>query len=79
MVCYRSKPIRERAPCAPYPLTGPTRVKGTRGMSDKHPECPLCNPLNCKEYHNPKVCAFAPRDKACLKRKRPKAKLATRA
>jgi hypothetical protein len=47
-------------------------------MSEKNPECPLCNPLNCKEYHNPKVCAFARRDKACIKRKRPKTKSSVR-
>lgn len=39
-------------------------------MSKKHPECPLYNPLNCKEYHNPKVCAFVRKDKACLKKGR---------
>ena len=43
-------------------------------MSDKHPECPLYNPLNCKEYYNPKVCAFVKKDKVCLKKKKPKAK-----
>lgn len=42
-------------------------------MSDKHPECPLYNPLNCKEYYNPKVCAFVKKDKVCLKKKKPKA------
>jgi hypothetical protein len=41
-------------------------------MSEKHPECPLYNPLNCKEYHNPKLCAFVRKDKACLKKKKPK-------
>jgi len=25
-------------------------------MSAKNPECPLYNPLNCKEYYNPKLC-----------------------
>jgi hypothetical protein len=44
-------------------------------MSDKHPECPLYNPLNCKEYYNPKVCAFVKKDKVCLKKKKPKNKL----
>ncbi len=43
-------------------------------MSEKHPECPLYNPLNCKEYYNPKLCAFVRKDKACLKKKKPKAK-----
>ncbi len=43
-------------------------------MSEKNPECPLYNPLNCKEYYNPKVCAFVKKDKICLKKKKPKAK-----
>jgi hypothetical protein len=41
-------------------------------MSEKHPECPLYNPLNCKEYFNPKLCAFVRPDKTCLKKKKPK-------
>jgi hypothetical protein len=49
-------------------------VKETRCMSEKNPECPLYNPLNCKEYYNPKLCAFVRRDKACLKKKKPKVK-----
>jgi hypothetical protein len=43
-------------------------------MSEKHPECPLYNPLNCKEYYNPKLCAFVRKDKVCLKKKKPKTK-----
>ena len=43
-------------------------------MSEKHPECPLYNPLNCKEYYNPKLCAFVRKDKDCLKKKKPKTK-----
>jgi hypothetical protein len=43
-------------------------------MSEKHPECPLYNPLNCKEYYNPKLCAFVRKDKICLKKKPPKPK-----
>lgn len=43
-------------------------------MSEKHPECPLYNPLNCKEYYNPKLCAFVRKDKKCLKKKKPKQK-----
>lgn len=43
-------------------------------MSEKHPECPLYNPLNCKEYYNPKLCAFVRKDKNCLKKKKPKNK-----
>ena len=41
-------------------------------MSEKNPECPLYNPLNCKEYYNPKLCAFVRKDKICLKKKKPK-------
>ena len=40
-------------------------------MSEKHPECPLYNPLNCKEYYNPKLCAFVRKDRICLKKKKP--------
>ncbi len=40
-------------------------------MSEKHPECPLYNPLNCKEYYNPKICAFVKKDRICLKKKKP--------
>lgn len=39
-------------------------------MSEKHPECPLYNPLNCKEYHNPKLCAFARKDGECRKKRK---------
>mgnify|MGYP001573790972 CR=1 FL=1 len=46
-------------------------MKETRCMSEKHPECPLYNPLNCKDYCNPKLCAFVRGDKACLKKKKP--------
>lgn len=41
-------------------------------MSEKNPECPLYNPLNCKEYYNPQVCAFVKKDKLCLKKKKAK-------
>lgn len=47
-------------------------------MSEKNPECPLYNPLNCKEYYNPKLCAFTRKDKQCLKKKKPKAKAAAK-
>jgi hypothetical protein len=40
-------------------------------MSEKNPECPLYNPSNCKEYCNPKVCAFVKKDKICLKKRKP--------
>ena len=42
-------------------------------MSEKHPECPLYNPLNCKEYHNPKLCAFVRKDNVCRKKTKAKA------
>jgi hypothetical protein len=45
-----------------------------RDMSENKPECPLYNPLNCKEYFNPKLCAFVREDKECLKKKKPKQK-----
>jgi hypothetical protein len=47
---------------------------GIRTMSEKNPECPLYNPLNCKEYYNPKLCAFVRKDRVCLKKKKPKSK-----
>jgi hypothetical protein len=43
-------------------------------MSEKHPECPLYNPLNCKEYYNPKLCAFVRKDRICLKKKKARTK-----
>ena len=46
-------------------------------MSEKHPECPLYNPLNCKEYYNQNLCAFVRNDKVCLKKKKPKPKKTT--
>jgi hypothetical protein len=51
-----------------------TYKKGGKELSEKYPECPLYNPLNCKEYYNPKLCAFVRKDKVCLKKKKPKAK-----
>jgi len=42
-------------------------------MSEKQPECPLYNPLNCKEYHNPKLCAFVRNDAVCRKKKKNRA------
>jgi len=50
----------------------PIHEREYRSMSEKHPECPLYNPLNCKEYYNPKLCAFVRKDKICLKKKKPK-------
>ncbi len=43
-------------------------------MSEKYPECPLYNPSNCKEYYNPKLCAFVKKDKICLKKTKTKKK-----
>jgi hypothetical protein len=43
-------------------------------MSVKHPECPLYNPINCKEYYNAKLWAFVKKDKICLKKKKTKNK-----
>ena len=42
-------------------------------MSKKYPECPLYNHDNCKDLHNPKLCAIVRKDKKCLK-KNPKSK-----
>ena len=52
------------------------KIRGQLSMSEKNPECPLYNPLNCKEYYNPKLCAFVRKDKVCLKKKKPKPKKA---
>ncbi|ACL02738.1 hypothetical protein [Desulfatibacillum aliphaticivorans] len=41
-------------------------------MAGKHPECPLYNPVNCREYYNPKVCAVVRADKVCLKKRKAK-------
>jgi hypothetical protein len=62
-----------------FPDVGETRsAKGKASMSEKNPECPLYNPLNCKEYYNPKLCAFVRKDKNCLKKKKPRNKDNTR-
>ncbi len=42
-------------------------------MSEKNPECPLYNPLNCREYHNPKLCAFVRKDSVCQKKAKSRA------
>lgn len=47
-------------------------------MSQKHPECPLYNPLNCKEYYNPKLCALVRKDRMCRKKMKSKTKPAVR-
>jgi hypothetical protein len=57
--------------CVPILPLPPRHVAS---MSDKNPECPLYNPLNCKEFHNPKLCAFVRKDHACLKKKKPGSK-----
>ncbi|MFP4668647.1 MAG: hypothetical protein ACLFMN_07610 [Desulfobacterales bacterium] len=41
-------------------------------MSRNTPECPLYNPLNCKEYNNPKLCALARTDRTCKKKNKHK-------
>lgn len=43
-------------------------------MQTKNPECPISNPQNCKEYYNPKICAFSKKDRICLKKKKPRLK-----
>lgn len=40
-------------------------------MKQNNPECPLYNPLNCKEYNNPVLCAFVRSDRTCRKKKKP--------
>ena len=45
-------------------------------MSKQYPECPLYNHNNCKEVHNPKVCAIVREDKKCLKKLNKSAKKA---
>ncbi|MCF8111329.1 MAG: hypothetical protein K9J85_07540 [Desulfobacteraceae bacterium] len=42
-------------------------------MSQNTPECPLYNPLNCKEYNNPKLCALVRADRTCKKKNKHKA------
>ncbi len=37
-------------------------------MSKQYPECPLYNHANCRELHNPKICALSKKDKICLKK-----------
>ena len=37
-------------------------------MSKRYPECPLANHINCRELHNPKLCAIVHKDKKCLKK-----------
>ncbi len=39
-----------------------------RNMSKKFPECPLYNHNNCKDFHNPKICAVVKKDKVCLRK-----------
>lgn len=43
-------------------------------MAQTNAECPLYNPLNCKEYNNPKLCAFIRKDRVCLKKKKTRTK-----
>ena len=51
-------------------------------MSKQYPECPLYNHANCRELHNPKLCALVRKDKKCLRKlsknvKRQKNKMGT--
>ncbi len=39
-------------------------------MKQKKTQCPLTNPLNCKEYYNPNLCAFVRKDGKCTKKKK---------
>ena len=39
-------------------------------MSKQYPECPLYKHDNCREFHNPKLCAVVKEDKICLKKKK---------
>lgn len=59
MLCYSIHKLNKEA------------KRETLDMSEKYPECPLYNPMNCKEYYNPKICAFARSDKSCTKKKKP--------
>jgi len=43
-------------------------------MSKKHPECPLYNHANCRDYYNPKLCAIIREDKICIKKAKGKEK-----
>lgn len=38
-------------------------------MSKLYPECPLYNHNNCREFHNPKLCAVVKEDKICSRKK----------
>ena len=37
-------------------------------MSEHFPECPAYNHYNCRDLHNPKICAVVREDKACLRK-----------
>jgi len=37
-------------------------------MSKMYPECPLYNHNNCKDLHNPNLCAIVRKDKKCIKK-----------
>ena len=37
-------------------------------MSKRFPECPLYNHDNCKDLHNPKICAVVRKDNVCLRK-----------
>jgi len=41
-----------------------------KDMHNNIPECNVSNPHNCKEYYNPKICAFSRKDRICMKKKK---------
>ena len=48
-------------------------------MSRKHPECPMYNHDNWREFYSPKIFAVVKEDKICLKKKgNPKSKSKTK-
>lgn len=64
----KSNLVKRRCLC--YKLEKQINKKGLGLMSKNTPECPLSNPLNCKEYNNPKLCALARGDRTCRKKNR---------
>ena len=55
--------------CKGNGISNPLKKKDD-SMSKKHPECPVYNHNNCREVHNPKLCALVKADKICLRKKR---------
>jgi hypothetical protein len=48
----------------------PSETTKDSDMSKQHPECPLYNHNNCREFHNPKLCAVIREDKICIKKQK---------